>query len=463
MHHRPPMKNSPRRHSGVLAATVLMLSGLALFVALAWSSHASLRAVEAGTEARGRARMGLLQAAEVLSALKDVETGQRGYMLTGDEQYLAPFTAGVDALGPAFGALRVAAAGLPALDPDSLRVVVERRVELARRNIEARRKDGPDRLNRYRFDEGRTTMDEIRARFEVIERALRGEIERRDLELSALRDRALLLNLLLPASGVVLILAAYTLLQRERRRRRRAEEALIAVNASLEDTVGARTAELRAARDQIEAFASGLDRSIEAERRRLAREVHDQLGQLLTALKMMVHRALQEGPGRDRAWPQIQGVLDEGIATVRRISAALRPPLLDDLGLEAALGLACRQFAERTGVACEVVVGDSDRLSADQANQLYRIVQEALTNVARHAGATTVRVEGTVADGVYHLAVEDDGRGMAPGAAAALGMVSMRERAALAGGGLRIGAGRRAGLRIEVCVPVCAPGEEDKA
>lgn len=90
-------------------------------------------------------------------------------------------------------------------------------------------------------------------------------------------------------------------------------------------------------------------------------------------------------------------------------------------------------------------------------------MQEALTNVARHAGATTVRVEGTVADDAYRLAVEDDGRGMAPGAAAALGMVSMRERAALAGGGLRIGAGRRAGLRIEVCVPVRAGGEEDKA
>lgn len=131
------MNPSSRKRSGVLAATVLMLAGLGLFAALAWSSHVSLRAVDAGTDAR--ARTGLLQAAEVLSALKDVETGQRGYMLTGDEQYLTPFAAGVDALVPAFGGLRVAAAGFPALDLDRLRVLVERRVELARRNIAARR------------------------------------------------------------------------------------------------------------------------------------------------------------------------------------------------------------------------------------------------------------------------------------------------------------------------------------
>lgn len=457
------MNPSSRKRSGVLAATVLMLAGLGLFAALAWSSHVSLRAVDAGTDARARARTGLLQAAEVLSALKDVETGQRGYMLTGDEQYLTPFAAGVDALVPAFGGLRVAAAGFPALDLDRLRVLVERRVELARRNIAARRDQGPDRLNRYRFDEGRATMDEIRARFEVIETALRGEIERRERELSVLRHRALILNLSLPVSGVMLILAAYTLLQREQRRRRRAEEALTTLNAGLEDTVTERTAELQQALAQIEVFASGLDRSIETERRRLAREVHDQLGQVLTALKMMVHRALQQAPDGEASWPPIQAVLDEGIATVRRISAALRPPLLDDLGLEAALGLACRQFAERTGVACEVAVGDTDRLSADQANQLYRIVQEALTNIARHAGASAVRVEGAVADDAYHLAVEDDGRGMAPDAAASLGMASMRERAALAGGEMRISGGRSAGVRIQVWVPVRAGTEEDKA
>lgn len=175
---------------------------------------------------------------------------------------------------------------------------------------------------------------------------------------------------------------------------------------------------------------------------------------------MMVHRALQGAPGREQDWPQIEAVLGEGIATVRRISAALRPPLLDDLGLEAALGLAGRQFAERTGLACEVELADAGRLNADQANQLYRIAQEALTNVARHAQAARVRIEGAVVGGEYRLAVEDDGVGMKPQARSSLGLPSMRERAALAGGELHIGPCAAGGVRVEARVPFAAEGED---
>ncbi len=456
--------NSVLRQRFALSVAILsMLFGLALFVALAWFSHASLREVETGTEARSRARIGLLLAAEVLSAMKDIETGQRGFVLTGDEQYLGPFESGIRGLDQSFEALRGVLADWPQARLDNLRRLIDLRVELAERNIADRRAYAEEYSPwRRRLDEGRETMDRIRARFAAIEAMLRTEIEARDRSLEALRGRASVVNVLLPVSGVALILAAWLLLQRERRRRLQAEAALIATNAHLEETVARRTAELQQALGEIEAFAHGLDRSIEDERRRLAREVHDQLGQVLTALKMMVHRALQGAPGREQDWPQIEAVLGEGIATVRRISAALRPPLLDDLGLEAALGLACRQFAERTGVACEVALVDTGRLSPDQANQLYRIAQEALTNVARHAQAGRVRVEGMVVDDEYRLVVEDDGVGMAPQARSSLGLLSMRERAAIAGGELRVGPGGAGGVRIEASVPFAPEGEEGK-
>ena len=455
------MSDLPRKPTGVLAATLLILFGLALFVALAWSSHASLRELEAVTDARSRSRNGLLLAAEAMSALKDVETGQRGYVLTGDEHYLGPFETGTRSLDETFEALRRTLDDLPQARLETLWTLVEHRVALAERNIADRRAYAEENSPwKQRLDEGRDTMDRIRARFAGIEAMLRAEIEARDRSLSALRAHALLLNVLLPAIGGALILAAWGLLQRERRWRVDAEAALLAANARLEDTVAQRTVELQRALGEIEAFAHGLDRSIEDERRRLAREVHDQLGQLLTALKMMVHRALQGAPGREQDWPQIEAVLGEGIATVRRISAALRPPLLDDLGLEAALGLTGRQFAERTGLACEVALVDAGQLSADQANQLYRIAQEALTNVARHAQARRVRVEGVAVDGEYRLAVEDDGVGMAPQARSSLGLLSRRERAALAGGELHVGSGAGGGVRIEARVPLIATGGE---
>jgi len=107
------MSDLPRKPTGVLAATLLILFGLALFVALAWSSHASLRELEAVTDARSRSRNGLLLAAEAMSALKDVETGQRGYVLTGDEHYLGPFETGTRSLDETFEALRRTLDDLP--------------------------------------------------------------------------------------------------------------------------------------------------------------------------------------------------------------------------------------------------------------------------------------------------------------------------------------------------------------
>lgn len=213
----------------------------------------------------------------MLSALKDVETGQRGYVLTGDEHYLGPFESGTRSLEETFAALRGLLADLPQARTEALWTLIDHRVALAERNIADRRASAhEDSPWRQRLYEGRETMDRIRARFAAIEAMLRAEIEARDRSLEALRTRALVLNVLLPLSGVALILAAWVLLQRERRRRVDAETALIAANARLEETVAQRTAELQEALGEIEAFAQGLDRSIEDERRRLAREVHDQ-------------------------------------------------------------------------------------------------------------------------------------------------------------------------------------------
>ncbi|ENO84210.1 hypothetical protein [Thauera aminoaromatica] len=189
----------PRKPTGVLAATLLILFGLALFVALAWSSHASLRELEAVTDARSRSRNGLLLAAEALRRTLD---------------------------------------DLPQARLETLWTLVEHRVALAERNIADRRAYAEENSPwKQRLDEGRDTMDRIRARFAGIEAMLRAEIEARDRSLSALRAHALLLNVLLPAIGGALILAAWGLLQRERRRRVDAEAALLAANARLEDTV----------------------------------------------------------------------------------------------------------------------------------------------------------------------------------------------------------------------------------
>jgi protein-histidine pros-kinase len=451
------MTGFPRSKLSSIAAVLLMMGGLALFVALAFSGYRSLQDLDAETALRSRARTSLVHAGAVFSALKDVETGQRGFALTGDENYLEPFRAGSDEVGRAFERLRAESAPLSGLDfqLDALRLLVDGRVALARRNVAARRHGGLDgSVQKAMLDEGRAAMDLIRARFADVEARLRDEIDLRNRRVETLMERALLTSLLLTFTGVVLIAAAYVLLQREQRRRRLAERALRDANALLEDAVARRTAELEAALGQIETFALHLDRTIEAERRRLAREVHDQLGQVFTALSMVVHQALNGVPGRAGELERINTLLGDGIATVRRIASALRPPLLDDLGLGAALTHAARQFGERVGVACEVRVRDSERLNAEQATQLFRIAQEALTNVARHAAASRVWIDGEAVGQHYRLVFEDDGRGMGRDVGPSLGLISMRERASLAGGELALESGRTGGVRVQVSLPL---------
>lgn len=448
-----------------MTAGLLLAGGLLLFILLAYSGFRSVQAIDHETQMRSRARIGLLHAATVLSALKDIETGQRGYVLTTDEHYLAPLRAGQEALQPAFAEMRATAEPMLASDLDALWALVLRRTEMAQRNVDAHRTN-PSGISplRTRLDEGRAVMSQIRARFDEINATLREEIAQRDQRLGDLKRDALLWAVLFPASGVLLIAGAYVLLQREQKRRLQAEAALITANAHLEDTVAARTAALERARAEIEAFAYNLDRSIEAERRRLAREVHDQLGQMLTALKMTAHRHLAGDDRNVQTLTELDALLADGIATVRRIAATLRPPLLDDLGLGPALALAGRQFGERAHLDCIVRVDDGDCLDPDQATQLYRITQEALTNIARHAGASRVWIEGRSEEGTYRFAIEDDGRGMAQTGTCSdtpsFGLVSMRERAALAGGSLHIGSGRDGGVRVEVSLPLAGSKED---
>ncbi len=458
------MKALPRAHRNV---ALLMLGGLVLFVLVAFNSYQTLRAMETATHLRAEARESLLTSYALLSQLKDVETGQRGYILTGNPVYLAPYEAGIAQTKPTLARLLDRTAHLPEVSRTLADTtgLIEQRLELAQRNVEARKREGFDAAQRLILsDEGRLTMNAIRDRFAAAETLLRQEIERRDQRVKALRPQAFWTEGALSLLGVFLIVGGYLLLTLEQKRRLLAQAALLDANAGLETAVAERTADLERARREIEAFAQRLDQGIEAERRRLAREVHDQLGQVFTALKITLNHGFRDAADGDARMARMNALLGDGIATARRIAGELRPPLLDDLGLGAALRHRAQRFAEETGVACEVALEHDERLRPDQATQLYRIVQEALTNVARHAGARQVRIAGQAGDGYYELSVEDDGHGMAADAAGgSLGLLSMRERAALAGGKLDFGPGRAGGLRVLVRLPLNHPQEETHA
>jgi PAS domain S-box-containing protein len=219
---------------------------------------------------------------------------------------------------------------------------------------------------------------------------------------------------------------------------------------------------LRDSQRRLRALTARREAILEDERARISREIHDELGQILTASKLdvaWVRDSLPDAPAEIRTrLADLAGRLDATVKTVRRITTELRPVVLDQLGLAAAVEWLVRDFAHRTGLACSVRASlDGHVLPDETATCLFRILQEALTNVARHAGADTVRVELWAVDHTVCLEVIDDGRGITDAEAArgdGLGIMGMRERAILFGGALELGAVQPSGTRLSVWAPL---------
>jgi PAS domain S-box-containing protein len=212
--------------------------------------------------------------------------------------------------------------------------------------------------------------------------------------------------------------------------------------------------------EQLRALAARLQNAREEERTRVAREIHDDLGQTCTALKMDLALVARKATKRQT---QLRAKVDSAVQLVndlitssRRIASELRPSTLDDLGLTAALEWQAQEFEGRTGVHCRVTLPEElNALDSERSTAIFRIFQESLTNVARHANATRVEARLEREGDQLILHVQDNGKGFDPEAAKtrrSLGLVGMRERALLLDGELKIegtpGSGTTMTLRI---------------
>ena len=189
--------------------------------------------------------------------------------------------------------------------------------------------------------------------------------------------------------------------------------------------------------------------------RRFSHELHDELGQALTALKANL-LALRSQPGLNGRLEDCVAVVDRAIQNVRELSQLLHPTILDDFGLDAGLRWLAEGFMQRTGIEVDYRSDFSGRLAEETETHLFRICQEALTNVARHSGASRVRIELRSSGDQVRVTVADNGRGL-PGDGSALrrglGLIGMQARARSAGGELSFANQPGGGLRIEVHAP----------
>jgi signal transduction histidine kinase len=210
-------------------------------------------------------------------------------------------------------------------------------------------------------------------------------------------------------------------------------------------------------------LAARIQNAREEERAALARELHDDLGQTLTAIKLDLARAIaamatdQITTTAINRLQSLVGLVEISIQSVKRITTNLRPPALDHLGLAEAIRWEALTFGARTGLRCHVrAEKEATALDSEQQTALFRIFQEALTNVVRHAQASAVHVTLAERRDEFELRIRDNGRGISEAELSdprAMGLLGMRERAALVGGAFHIGGMRGKGTEIQVRVP----------
>jgi PAS domain S-box-containing protein len=223
--------------------------------------------------------------------------------------------------------------------------------------------------------------------------------------------------------------------------------------------------ELRQSSEQLRAMAASASSAREQEAVRIARELHDELGSTLTSLKWdleSLRDALSRPtPTADNLAERVDGAIrlaEQILASIRKIASSLRPPILDDLGLVEAIEWQAQRVQARTGIVCALQVeGDVVPLPSDRATAMFRIFQEALTNVLRHAQATRVDIRLTFRGHELQLAIQDDGRGITEDARSnrqSLGLLGMHERARAIGGTLEISGDEGRGTQVTVRIPL---------
>jgi signal transduction histidine kinase len=397
---------------------------------------------------------------ETLALVIDAETGQRGYMLTGKDEYLEPYNRALLRLDEAFSRLRelLATNGTPAQRESVGRFnnLVGKKLADLEATMTLHRTAGPAAaLQLMNTGSGKRTMDQIRADVDDMATAHRGQIAAATRQWNSDIAFARFGMQLMTAFTVALLLVVWLLARRDARQREDRRLLLAGERERLEALVAERTA-------QLSELSNHLQDVREEEKAKLARNIHDELGGILVSAKMDVawveQRLQAQQPELAARLARAQGVLDDGVDIKRRIVEDLRPTLLDNLGLSAALDWQVHEICDRAGLACTIEMPDDDSMiPPGTAIALYRIVQEALTNIVKYARARTVSVDLMIDNSAIALVIGDDGVGITDSAQdnrLAHGILGMRQRVSALGGEFSIGRGGTGGTQIEVSVPL---------
>jgi len=394
---------------------------------------------------------------EFSALLNDAESGQRGYLLTGESSYLQPYTEAVAKVEAALDRLHEAYGGRDdSREFHELRILTGKKLgELEDTLALFKRRGTTPAVNVVRTDVGKRTMDEISR----IIGAMRLTEARELTAATAQWQSDFRMSRWVSAAGVILniglVLLASRLVYGDMRRRARQATDLRDQKQELERQVHERTRELTALSTHLQGVS-------ELEKSALSRELHDELGGLLVAARMdlswLQQRLPTNDPSIEQRFRRIHESLSAGVELKRRVVEELRPTLLDNMGLFAAVRWQFKETCRRAGLDCTESIPEIEpRFNPDAAIGIFRIAQEALTNILKHAEAKSADLAIAIDGDTFVLRIADDGKGIPPNRllnTTSHGLASMRHRIAALGGSWDVRSPGDGGTVVTALIPL---------
>jgi signal transduction histidine kinase len=459
----PPMADTPSTRAPRLIVVPLVL-GIIGSIALLIFAELGYQRLESAAQ-RVAASLELQSSLyEAHALVVDAEAGTRGYLLTGRDEYLGPYRDALPKIEQTSTRLRelTRTIGTPELRESASRLntLIGKKLAEMEATLALNERSGRDvAFELMNTGIGRRTMDSIRAEVALMVQQ-QGRVwsegaSRWTNDLSIIRIGLQAMT----AFTILLLIVVWMLVRRDTSHREQERLRLAGEQARLEAVVDERTAELSELSNYLQSVR-------EDEKSRIARELHDEMGGILVGAKMDVAAAAKQlgQPDASNAEARLKRALkslDDGIAVKRRIIEDLRPTLLDNLGLGAALDWLVRGTCERAGLGCTLNLDErADDLPPEQSIAIYRIVQEALTNVLKYAKAKNVAVDLVRSAGGVSLSFSDDGIGLPEDALSnhlSHGIAGIRQRVRALHGEFAIRGTPGHGTLIDVHLPVTEP------
>jgi signal transduction histidine kinase len=443
----------------------------AILVIVGFAGYQSIREFDETVDWVAHSQEVLRRLQVVLSDMQDIEIELRGYVMTGKERFLDPYKNSLILLRGDTEALSTSILANPQDLPEQSRnlekltALIDKKLGLLKTML-ALRKDAlyQSAQMESHMAESKELMDSIRVLLDDMQTVERDRLVARDRHADETGENAVHYYVIGVMIEIMILIWIAWQIRREIAQRQQAQDALSRTQGELELRIRERTMALVDSNERLRELSHRLMNVQETERRQIAHDLHDEIGQSLTAMKLGLreaNRVLESGP-TGAPLKESLTILDQVIRQVRNLALDLRPSLLDELGLVPALKWYIKRQGERAGWETEYspVIMDN-HIPAEVKITCFRIVQEALTNVARYAEATHVQVSLKRQNDHLVLIIEDNGKGFNVEQAKtrarsgfSVGLLGMEERARLVGGGLTITSSPKSGTQLTASLPL---------